>query len=164
MGDQVFLRLVQHRDAVLIYNWESEVELRRFTNNDQPITIELIESLIKEQQNVFDSGQVRFMICEIKTNLPIGMVDLYNADFDLESAEVGIVIIDHENRKKGFARAALKEIQEYASNVLGVYCLRSFVDIDNVASNSLFKSLGYKIEHSISDRIEKAINVFKIDF
>jgi diamine N-acetyltransferase len=162
--DLICLRLVELRDASLIFEWETNKEIRRFTERDVPITIDLIEAVIKEQRSVFDSGQVRFIICNKQTNVPVGLVDLYNIDFTIETAEVGIAIIDERNRQKGFASAALDEIKEYAANVIGVYCLRSFVEVDNIPSTILFERLGYEIEESNVIRSDKTMNIYKIEF
>lgn len=161
-SDLVVLRLVDFRDATLIFAWESDKEMISYTERDAPLTIDLIESIIKEQRSVFDSGQVRYIICNNLSNVPLGMVDLYNIDFDQESAEVGIAIIDKVNRQKGFAGEALKLIHEYAESVLGIRCLTAFVEMDNVASNTLFKKSGYKmVDSAVSD---KKMNSFKIEF
>ncbi|MDG2153945.1 MAG: GNAT family N-acetyltransferase [Crocinitomicaceae bacterium] len=162
--DLISLRLVELRDAALIFDWETDKEIRRFTERDAPITIELIEAVIREQRSVFDSGQVRFIVCNKHSNIPVGLVDLYNIDFTTETAEVGIAIIDELNRQKGFASAALDEIKEYAANVLGLYCLRSFVEFDNIASNILFERLGYDIEESNVIMSGKTMNIYKIEF
>mgnify|MGYP000176644223 CR=1 FL=1 len=162
--DLISLRLVELRDAALIFDWETDKEIRRFTERDAPITIELIEAVIREQRSVFDSGQVRFIVCNKHSNIPVGLVDLYNIDFTTETAEVGIAIIDELNRQKGFASAALDEIKEYAANVLGIYCLRSFVEFDNIASNILFERLGYDIEESNVIMSGKTMNIYKIEF
>jgi|SaaInlStandDraft_1057018.scaffolds.fasta_scaffold89813_2 diamine N-acetyltransferase len=162
--DLIFLRLVELRDAALILGWETNKGLGRYTEIDAPLTIGFIEAIIKEQHNVFDTGQVRFIICNSHTNMPVGMVDLYNIDFIIESAEVGIAIVDSINRRKGFASAALDEIKEYAANVIGVYCLRSFVEVDNLPSSILFKSLGYEIEESNVGMLGKKMNIYKLEF
>ena len=162
--DLISLRLVELRDAALIFDWETDKEIRRFTERDAPITIELIEAVIREQRSVFDSGQVRFIVCNKHSNIPVGLVDLYNIDFTTETAEVGIAIIDELNRQKGFASAALDEIKEYAANVIGVYCLRSFVEVDNIPSTILFERLGYEIEESNVIMSGKTMNIYKIEF
>ena len=162
--DLIFLRLVELRDAALILDWETDNGLGRYTERDAPLTIDFIEAIIKEQNNVFDTGKVRFIICNSHTNMPIGMVDLYNIDFTIESAEVGIAIVDSINRQKGFASAALEEIKEFSATVLGVYCLRSFVEVDNIPSTFLFESLGYEIEESNVIMSDKTMNIYKIEF
>ena len=160
-GDLVFLRLVELRDASLIYEWEKNKEIINSTKRDEPLTIAFIESIIMEQRNVLISGQVRYVICNCNSNIPVGVIDLYNIDFNIGNADVGIAIVDEINRKKGFASEALKLIGEFAYNDLGLSQLNAMVALDNVASNKLFKSAGYSINTSFIT--EKKMNMFTIE-
>ncbi len=135
-GDLVFLRLVELRDASLIYEWEKNKEIINSTKRDEPLTIAFIESIIMEQRNVLISGQVRYLIC--------------------------IAIVDEINRKKGFASEALNLIRKFAYNDLGLSQLKAMVASDNIASNKLFKSAGYAIDSSSIS--EKNMNLFTIEF
>ena len=83
-GDRIFLRLVEHKDAAMILSWEKTDELLNITEFDNPPSIQLMERLIDEQRNVFESGQIRFVVCLKESNVPIGLVDLYNIDFITE--------------------------------------------------------------------------------
>ena len=161
-GDLVFLRLVELRDASLIYAWEKNEEIINSTKRDEPLTIAFIESIIMEQRNVLISGQVRYVICNCNSNIPVGVVDLYNINFNIGNADVGIAIVDEINRKKGFASEALKLIGEFAYNDLGLSQLNAMVALDNIASNKLFKSAGYSIDSSSIS--EKNMNLFTIEF
>jgi diamine N-acetyltransferase len=160
-GDLVFLRLVEFRDASLIYEWEKNKEIINSTKRDEPLTIAFIESIIMEQRNVLISGQVRYVICNCNSNIAVGVVDLYNIDFNIGYADVGIAIVDEINRKKGFASEALNLIREFAYNDLGLNQLNAMVALDNVASNKLFKSAGYSINTSFIT--EKKMNMFTIE-
>ena len=150
------------RDVSLIYEWEENKEVINSTKRDEPLTISFIESIILEQRNVLISGQVRYVICNCNSNIPVGAVDLYNIDFNIGYADVGIAIVDEINRKKGFASEALKLIGEFAYNDLGLSQLKAMVALDNIASNSLFKSAGYAIVSSTIS--EKNMNLFTIEF
>ena len=163
-GDHIFLRLVEHKDAMTILSWETKEEIRRVTRIEAPLSLRMLEALIDEQRNVFDSGQVRFILCKNDSNIPVGMVDLYNIDFVTDFAEVGIVVVDLEHRKKGYATEALNIIHRYAVDVLGLICLKSVVGIDNNPSMTLFKGLGYKIDVIESNRMGEKNKVFKIQF
>ena len=160
-GDLIFLRLVELRDASLIYEWEKNKEIINSTKRDEPLTIAFIESIIMEQRNVLISGQVRYVICNCNSNIPMGVFDLYNIDFNNGNAEVGIAIVDAMNRKKGFASEALKLIKEYAYDDLELSQLNALVSLDNIASNKLFKSAGYAMESSFIS--EKKMNMFTIE-
>ena len=71
---------------------------------------------------------------------------MYNIDFNIGNADVGIAIVDEINRKRGFASEALKLIGEFAYNDLGLSQLNAMVAFDNIASNTLFKSAGYTMD------------------
>lgn len=161
-GDLIFLRLVELRDASLIYEWEKNKEIINSTKRDELLTLNFIESLIMEQRNVLISGQIRYVICNCNSNIPVGVIDLYNIDFNIGNADVGIAIVDELNRKKGFALEALKLIREFAYNDLGLSQLNAMVSLDNIASNKLFKSAGYAIDSSYIS--EKKMNLFTIEF
>lgn len=161
-GDLVFLRLVELRDASLIYKWEKNKEIINSTKRDEPLTIAFIESIIMEQRNVLISGQVRYVICNCNSYIPVGVVDLYNVDFNIGNADVGIAVVDEMNRKKGFASETLKLIREFAYNDLGLSQLNAMVALDNIASNKLFKSAGYVIDSSSIS--EKNMNLYTIEF
>lgn len=161
-GDLIFLRLVELRDASLIYEWEKNKEIINSTKRDELLTLNFIESLIMEQRNVLISGQIRYVICNCNSNIPVGVIDLYNIDFNIGNADVGIAIVNELNRKKGFALEALKLIREFAYNDLGLSQLNAMVSLDNIASNKLFKSAGYAIDSSYIS--EKKMNLFTIEF
>ena len=161
-GDLVFLRLVELRDASLIYEWEKNKEIINSTKRDELLTLNFIESLIMEQRNVLISGQIRYVICNCNSNIPVGVIDLYNIDFNIGNADVGIAIVDEINRKKGFATEALNLIRKFAYNDLGLTQLNAMVALDNIASNKLFKSAGYAIDSSSIS--EKKMNLFTIEF
>jgi diamine N-acetyltransferase len=161
-GDRIFLRLVEHKDAAMILSWEKTDELLNITEFDSLPSIQLMERLIDEQRNVFESGQIRFVVCLKDSNLPIGLVDLYNIDFITEMGEIGVVIVNEKNRKQGYAGDALRLFHKHAHDVLGVQCILARVGKENTASNTLFSSLGYELRESLSITQDK--NEFKIMF
>ena len=159
-GDRIFLRLVEHKDASMILLWEQLDELLNITEFDNPPSIQLMERLIDEQRNVLQSGQIRFVICLSDSNVPVGLVDLYHIDFTTETAEIGVVIVNVQNRNKGYAREGLRLVRTYAHDVLGIQSLNARVEKNNVASNALFSSLGYELQKPMSSSEDK--NDFKI--
>jgi diamine N-acetyltransferase len=161
-GDRIFLRLVEHNDAAMILSWEKTDELLNITEFDSLPSIQLMERLIDEQRNVFESGQIRFVVCLKESNVPIGLVDLYNIDFITEKGEIGIVIVNEKNRKQGYAGEVLRLFHKHAHDVLAVQCIFARVEKGNTASNALFRSLGYELQESLSITQDK--NEFKIMF
>lgn len=159
-GDRVFLRLVEPKDAAMILSWEQLDELINITDFDAPPSIQVMERLIDEQRNVLESGQIRFVLCETDSNVPIGLVDLYNIDFTTEKGEIGVVIVNAKNRGKGYAVEGVRMVHAYAHEVLGVQFVLARVDKENTASNALFRSLGYELEESML--VPEGKNEFKI--
>ena len=159
-GDRIFLRLVEHKDAALILSWEKLDDLINITAYDDPPSIQLMERLIDEQRNVLECGQVRFVVCLSESNVPVGLVDLYQIDFSTETGEIGVVIVNVQNRNKGYAREGLRLVHTYAHDVLGIQSLIALVEKNNVASNALFSSLGYELQKPMSSSEDK--NDFKI--
>lgn len=158
--DRIFLRLVEHNDAAMILSWEQLDELLNITEFDGSLSIQMMERLIQEQRDVMASGQIRFVVCLLASNIPVGLIDLYNIDFTNDAGEIGVVIVNKKNRNQGYARDGLLMVHTYAIDVLGVECLIARVDKKNKASNALFSSLGYELQESISDTADK--NEFKI--
>ena len=71
-GKSVFLRLIEKDDAVLIFSWENNEEIKKVTRIESTLSIQMIDALIEEQMNVWDSGQIRFLICKADTGTPLG--------------------------------------------------------------------------------------------
>ena len=159
-GDRILLRLVEHRDAAMILAWEQMDELVLVTEANNTPSMQVMQQLIDEQRNVLESGQIRFVMCLLDSNLPIGLVDLYNIDFIENKGEIGIVVVSEKNREKGYAGEGLRMMHTYARDVLGIQYISARVDNKNKASNALFISLGYELEKSI--KITEVKNKFKI--
>ena len=158
--DRIFLRLVEHKDAEMILSWEKLDELLNITEFDDPPSIQFMEKLIDEQRNVLESGQVRFVVCLSGSNVPVGLVDLYQIDFSTETGEIGVVIVNEQNRNQGYAKEGLSLVHKYAHDVLGIQSVIARVEKNNAASNALFSSLGYKLDESM--RVTEGKNEFKI--
>ena len=67
-GEKVNLRAIEPSDSTLIYLWENDIENWKFTNTDEPLSMFEIYQLIEEQRAVRESGQVRLIIQDKKTN------------------------------------------------------------------------------------------------
>ena len=100
-------------------------------------------TLIEQQTDVHNSCQLRMMICLSNRNAAIGMVDLYDVDFDKGYAYVGVLIAEKPLRQKGYARQALVSIAHYAKKKLCLIQLRAIIQPNNKASIALFESLDY---------------------
>ena len=140
---ELFLRSIEKKDAFGVYLWELDKETQRVTQSEIQVSLENVYALIEQQTDVHNSSQLRMMICLSSNNASIGMVDLYDVDFEKGSAYVGVLIAEKQQRKKGFARQALLSIAQYAKKELKLVKLKATIQSSNEASIALFESLDY---------------------
>ena len=140
---ELFLRTIEKKDAFGVYLWELDKETQRVTQSEIKVSLENVYALIEQQTDVHNSSQLRMMICLSSNNASIGMVDLYDVDFEKGSAYVGVLIAEKQQRKKGFARQALLSIAQYAKKELKLVKLKATIQSSNEASIALFASLDY---------------------
>ena len=140
---ELFLRTIEKKDAFGVYLWELDKETQRVTQSEIKVSLENVYALIEQQTDVHNSSQLRMMICLSSNNASIGMVDLYDVDFEKGSAYVGVLIAEKQQRKKGFARQALLSIAQYAKKELKLVKLKATIQSSNEASIALFESLDY---------------------
>ena len=158
-GKSVFLRLIEKDDAVLIFSWENNEEIKKVTRIESTLSIQMIDALIEEQMNVWDSGQIRFLICKADTGTPLGTVDLYEVNFSLYTAVIGILIAKESDRNKGYGREAIQLIHEYAINTLGIKEISAKIQKENTRSIAFFNSSGYVEKSDIDmDDDERVFN------
>ncbi len=182
-GDKIFLRRLSAGDLDFLYRWENDPAVWRYGDcgADTPHVIpneceesilcipsaperfsrrQLREFIENQQHDVFETGQVRFVICrrdtavfrpsvcpkdDAPTNTDewVGFIDLFDIDPVELHAGVGILICDPADRRKGYGREALSLVVEYARHVLGLRSLWCAVAANNTACLSLFISAGF---------------------
>ncbi|MEN9400629.1 MAG: hypothetical protein RL632_1732, partial [Bacteroidota bacterium] len=71
-GDKVFLRAVEPADATLLMLWENDTENWKVTDTEVPFSLHGIMQLIDQQQDLRATGQLRFVICELASEKPVG--------------------------------------------------------------------------------------------
>ena len=141
--EELFLRPIEKKDAFGVYLWELDKETQLVTQSEIKVSLENVYALIEQQTDVYNSCQLRMMICLSNRNAAIGMIDLYDVDFDNGYAYVGVLIAEKSLRQKGYARQALVSIGHYAKKELSLIQLRAIIQPKNKASIALFESLDY---------------------
>ena len=72
----------------------------------------------------------------------IGLIDLYEYNWQKQNAGIGIVILK-KYRRKGFAKQALKALIKHGWKELRLKQLHTGIFSDNKASLALFKAVGF---------------------
>ena len=98
--EELFLRPIEKKDAFGVYLWELDKETQLVTQSEIKVSLENVYALIEQQTDVHNSCQLRMMICLSNRNAAIGMIDLYDVDFDNGYAYVGVLIAEKPLRQK----------------------------------------------------------------
>lgn len=145
-GEKVFLRAMEPLDLSVLYKWENNTEHWKYSNTTLPYSKSLLKQFIENSSNdIFVDKQVRFMICEVETEKPVGTMDLFDFDPINMRAGVGILIADNEDRRKGYARESIQLAIDFSFKKLRLHQLFCDITSDNENSIKLFQSLGFII-------------------
>lgn len=141
--ENIIIRAAEPNDATLIYNWENDREIWRVSETYMPYSLYQIEQFLFNNNDLFSTRQIRFVIEKKNDNTNIGCIDLY--DFDPMHMRAGVgILLQKDFRKQGYAKEALELLLDYCFNTLmlkQVYCL---IDTLNTDSINLFKKIGFE--------------------
>lgn len=141
-GEHILLDFPQHTDVDTLTIWENDPRNWLVSDTVAPFSRKQIEAFIEENNDIYESGQLRFMIRFKNSNESVGCVDLYN--FDPKNKRVGVgVLIDEKHRGKGMAKEALKLLVSFCFEELEAHCIYAEVLSTNISSRNLFESLNF---------------------
>ncbi|KAL6780939.1 hypothetical protein ACKKBG_A09105 [Auxenochlorella protothecoides x Auxenochlorella symbiontica] len=141
------------REHVLPYHaWMASPALQEATASE-PLTLE--EEYEMQQSWCEDEQKCTFIILDkARPDTPgcgnhgggmAGDVNLFwNDHDDPNAAEIEVMVAEEGSRRHGLAREALGMFMAYAADKLGVQTFRAKIGEANVASLSLFRTLGYR--------------------
>ena len=141
----IYLRALEPEDLELLYTIENAPELWAVNSNLEPDSHFALHKFIAEQPNdIFKTGILRHIICKKSDDKAIGIVDLIDFSPLHNRAEVGIALLQSE-RNKGFGKATLALIEEYARKKLHIRMLYAYISKrNNPESKNCFLSAGYQ--------------------
>lgn len=131
-------------DAKLMLKWENDVDNWIVSDRMEVVSISDIEALIEDQtRKPFELDQLRYMIVLQSSQKCIGTADLYEIDWESDTAFIGILIADPRLRRKKAATIALRHLMHIAFHELELYCLKARIQKENIPSEQLFLKLGF---------------------
>ncbi len=156
-NEDVFLRRVQISDAKTLLRWENDPNVWSVSERTERLELEDIRSFILNQQEAseFEMDQIRYIILSEKQQTLLGTLDLYEIDWNANSAFVGILIADENERGKGFGQSSLKKLFDLATSTLELDLVKTRIQPNNKASISLFEKTGFQKKTEIPERILK---------
>ncbi|SDB43883.1 diamine N-acetyltransferase [Flavobacteriaceae bacterium MAR_2010_188] len=143
-GEQIYLRALEPEDLDFVHEVENDESLWHLSNTQSPFSRFIIKEYISNaHRDIYEMKQLRLVICD-KEDSAIGMIDVFECDFKNQRAGIGILIKDSVNRKKGYGKEALSLLTNYCFSRLNLHQLYCNIYEDNLASISLFKSVGFR--------------------
>lgn len=162
----VVLRALEPEDLDILYEVENDRDIWGVSCTNMPYSrFTLHEYIANSTGDIYTDRQVRLIITNDERQF-IGMIDLCNFNPQHQRAEVGIVVRP-QYRDRGYGKAALLKLMDYAHAVLHIHQLYALVSVDNLWCVKLFEGVGFKRDAELQDWLfagDKYINVYLMHF
>lgn len=144
IGERVRLRALEPEDLEPLYLWENDSALWERGNTLAPFSRYILREYIASGGgDLYESRQLRLMVEERETGLPVGLIDLFDFEPRHSRAECGI-LIDRRWQGRGLATDALRALVRYASGFLRLHQLYAYIPLSNVPCRRLFARCGFE--------------------
>jgi len=148
--EKIRLRALEMEDLEFLYDVENDRSLWGVSCTNVPYSRQmLIDYIASSTADIYADKQVRFIV-ENEQRQTIGMVDLVNFEPRHLRAELGIVI-RHEERGKGYAQEAIRQILVYAKRILHLHQVYAVVSVKNVKAVKMLENVGFESGKILKD-------------
>ncbi|HWV23054.1 MAG TPA: GNAT family N-acetyltransferase [Thermomicrobiales bacterium] len=144
IGERVYLRPLQKRDARLISQWSRRENDTNWDNGRSVYTTVSVQKWFESLQKDEPQDWVRFAVCLRETGETIGAVGIDGVDYQNRRAESESEIFRPEYRGGGYGSEAKHLLFDYAFNTLGLHSLQSWVFFPNLRSAAALRKQGYR--------------------
>ncbi|MFH1386132.1 MAG: GNAT family N-acetyltransferase [bacterium] len=151
-GNRVNLRPLKVVDVTQRYvDWLNDPEVNHFLSvKDIRQDIDMVQAYVRSYEGVKE--RLLLGVFDKTNEKHIGNITFSSIDRENGFGTVGIAIGDKAYWGKGYASEALKEVINYAFFSLKLKKIEAGVDVDNLASQKLFKNVGFITDHIVNDR------------
>lgn len=148
-GKNIYLRPITMADTERIVNWRNSDRVRRNFIYQAPFTKEGHENWMRTK--VAAGEVVQFIICEKRTDRPVGSVYFRDIDRQNRKAEYGIFIGEADCAGRGIGTETARLAVFYARDVLKLHKLMLRVFADNMAAVKSYEHAGFVREAYLKD-------------
>ncbi|MAN26391.1 MULTISPECIES: GNAT family N-acetyltransferase [Mesonia] len=143
-GKNINLRPLEPEDLEFIYEIENNEDLWELSSTQTPYSRFLIKQYLDNaHRDIYEVKQLRLVI-ETKEEERLGLIDIFDFDPQHRRAAIGILIVEKENRGKGFGAEALKLLCDYSFERLKLHQLYANVAEENLKSQKLFRNMNFQ--------------------
>lgn len=142
----IVLRALEPEDIDLLYKWENDKNIWQVSNTLVPFSRYTLTKYIESSHvDIYQAKQLRLMIDVVEQDMhtTVGTIDLFDFEPYHSRAGLGILIGEEAERGKGYAKAALLEVIDYAFETLNLNQLYCNIGLNNEVSLNLFTSIGF---------------------
>lgn len=142
---EVSLRALEDTDLSFLYELENDAAVWGVGSDTlTPVSrYNLRRYLDNAAADFYEVRQLRLVICAHAGNRAVGTIDVFDFQPHHRRAAVGIMVA-HNERRHGYAAAALHLLIGYARYTLQLHQIYCTVAAGNTASLKLFRSVGFQ--------------------
>ena len=139
----ILLRALELEDLDFLYQIENDDRLWELGVSNVPYSRRvLLDYISNASADIYVDNQVR-LIVENSRKEQVGIVDLTDFDPRHRRAELGIVI-KKEFQGKGYAKASVARLLQYARNILHLRQIYAIVGVRNQKAAKMLQSVGFE--------------------
>ncbi|MCG6135001.1 MAG: GNAT family N-acetyltransferase [Nostoc sp. LLA-1] len=151
----IFLRSLETKDAEKIHKWHNSPELyTSLLNPFRWVSLAVVEDWLCNKQSYL-SNEINLAICLTSDLQHIGNIYLRNIDWTSRNGELNIFIGEPEERSKGYGKAAINLLLNYAFQNLGLLRVYLYVMASNIPAIKTYEKCGFITEGKLSRHIFK---------
>ena len=142
-SEHLNLRALRIADLKFLNEWRNNLENKVLTQSYRlPVTTTLDEEWLKLKMSNNRANEVFFIIENIETEIPIGLIELTDIDYISGRAVWGLLIGDKSMRGRGLGSEALLLLFDYAFNILNLRKLNAYCLDFNAKLLNVLKKIG----------------------
>lgn len=143
-GTSIYLRALEPEDLDFVLEVENTEDFWEISATRVPYSRYLIKKYIQNShRDIFEVKQLRLMICGTDDR-KLGMIDVFDLEPRDRRAALGILIVNKEDRDKGYGAEVISLISSYCFTHLGLHQVYANVAKENAASISLFEKCNFQ--------------------
>lgn len=147
LGQRVMLREYKAEDIGDIRKWVNDASSTRYLSTrfwpaqTMVDSEEFLSRMLQSSHNAYN-----FVIADLQDERYIGQLDMFRVDWRLRCGELGMVIASESDRGHGIGCEALRLMQRFAFQTLGLERLELEVHMENAAARRCYEKAGFSLE------------------
>lgn len=148
-GKNVYIRAVELEDSRLVSAWLNDRETNKYLDIIYPLSKRYADAYVLDGD---DGSTKQLYIIDNPERKPIGLFVIDKIKWEYSNCEIGIVIYDKNQRRKGYGRDAAEAMINFIFDEMNMHLISLNVYEGNEIAFNLYKSLGFEVEGILKDR------------